>query len=167
MIVGIGVDVVDVPRFAATLARTPRLLPRLFAPAERVLKPRSLAARYAAKEALIKALGGSDGVHWTDIEVASEESGRPVFALTGETAVTVAGRGITALHLSMSHDAGLATAYVIAEAVESAAPPAVIPALQPAAALPTASAIAGSFSSPATRIRSPTVRTPGLGSFLP
>lgn len=134
MIVGIGVDVVDVPRFAATLARTPRLLPRLFAPAERPLKPRSLAARYAAKEALIKALGGSDGVHWTDIEVASESSGRPVFSLRGETAETVAARGITALHLSMSHDAGLATAYVIAEADGAAAPPAVIPALQPATA---------------------------------
>lgn len=132
MIVGIGVDVVDVPRFAATLARTPRLLPRLFAPAERVLKPRSLAARYAAKEALIKALGGSDGVHWTDIEVASEPSGRPVFALLGETAATVAERGITALHLSMSHDAGLATAYVIAEASEVALTPGAIAARQPA-----------------------------------
>ncbi|MBB3156973.1 holo-[acyl-carrier protein] synthase [Microbacterium proteolyticum] len=127
MIVGIGVDVVDVPRFTATLARTPRLLPRLFAPAERALKPRSLAARYAAKEALIKALGGSDGVHWTDIEVASEPSGRPTFALTGETAMAVAARGITALHLSMSHDAGLATAYVVAEAVPPAEGPASVP----------------------------------------
>ncbi|WP_150952890.1 holo-ACP synthase [Microbacterium testaceum] len=115
MIVGIGVDLVDVPRFEEHLERTPRLLPRLFSVAERALKPRSLAARYAAKEALIKALGGSDGVHWTDIEVTSEASGRPVFSLRGETADTVARRGITALHLSMSHDAGLATAYVIAE----------------------------------------------------
>ncbi|WP_295790594.1 holo-ACP synthase [uncultured Microbacterium sp.] len=121
MIVGIGVDLVDVPRFEQHLARTPRLLPRLFAPGERELKPRSLAARYAAKEALIKALGGSDGVHWTDIEVTSAPSGRPAFALTGETASTVAARGITALHLSMSHDAGLATAYVIAEAQTPAA----------------------------------------------
>ena len=124
MIVGIGVDLVDVPRFEEHLKRTPRLLPRLFSASERVLKPRSLAARYAAKEALIKALGGSDGVHWTDIEVTSEASGRPVFSLSGETAATVAARGITALHLSMSHDAGLATAYVIAEArvgAESAA----------------------------------------------
>lgn len=115
MIVGIGVDVVDVPRFERSLSRTPRLLTRLFSPGERVLKPRSLAARYAAKEALIKALGGSDGVHWTEIEVTSEPSGRPVFSLTGETAAVVAARGITAVHLSMSHDAGLATAYVIAE----------------------------------------------------
>ena len=122
MIVGIGVDLVDVPRFEEHLARTPRLLPRLFAPAERVLKPRSLAARYAAKEALIKALGGSDGVHWTDIEVTSEPSGRPVFALSGETAATNAARGITAVHLSMSHDAGLATAYVVAEAASGIEP---------------------------------------------
>ncbi len=116
MIVGIGVDLVDIPRFERSLQRTPRLIERLFAPAERELRPHSLAARYAAKEALIKALGGSDGVHWTDIEVASEPSGRPVFALSGETARTVAERGIDSVHLSLTHDAGIAVAYVIAEA---------------------------------------------------
>jgi holo-[acyl-carrier protein] synthase len=116
VIVGIGVDLVDIPRFERTIARTPRLLDRLFSDAERRLKPHSLAARYAAKEALIKALGGSDGVHWTEIEISSEASGRPLFSLCGSTAAVVAGRGITALHLSMSHDAGLATAYVVAEA---------------------------------------------------
>ena len=116
MIVGIGVDLVDISRFERSLTRTPRLLERLFAPAERALKPHSLAARYAAKEALIKALGGSDGVRWTDIEVASEPSGRPIFALSGETSQTVQGRGIHHLHLSLSHDGGLAAAYVIAEA---------------------------------------------------
>ena len=115
MIAGIGVDLVDIARFERTIARTPRLVERLFSPAERVLKPRSLAARYAAKEALIKALGGSEGVYWTDIEITPEESGRPWFALSGSTAEVVAERGITAIHLSMSHDAGLATAYVIAE----------------------------------------------------
>lgn len=121
MIVGVGVDLVDIPRFERSLARTPRLLERLFAPAERELKPHSLAARYAAKEALIKALGGSEGVRWSEIEVASEPSGRPVFALSGETAATVASRGIRTLHLSLSHDAGLATAYVIAENPEASA----------------------------------------------
>ncbi|QPE05042.1 holo-ACP synthase [Microbacterium schleiferi] len=115
MIVGIGVDLVDIERFERTIARTPKLLARLFSPAERMLKPRSLAARYAAKEALIKALGGSDGVHWTEIEVTPEASGRPWFTLTGSTADVVAARAITTLHLSMSHDAHLATAYVIAE----------------------------------------------------
>jgi len=116
MIVGIGVDLVDIERFERSLSRTPRLLTRLFAPAERPLAPRSLAARYAAKEALIKALGGSDGVYWTEIEITPEPSGRPRFTLTGSTADVVAARGITTLHVSMSHDAGLATAYVVAEA---------------------------------------------------
>lgn len=115
MIVGIGVDLVDIARFERTLERTPRLAERLFSPAERTLKPRSLAARYAAKEALIKALGGSDGVHWTEIEITPEESGRPWFTLAGTTADAVADKGITNLHLSMSHDAGLAIAYVVAE----------------------------------------------------
>ena len=118
MIVGIGVDIVDIPRFEQTLARTPRLRERLFSSAEQTLKPRSLAARYAAKEALIKALGGSDGVHWTEIEITPEPSGRPWFTLTGSTAEVVAARGIVGLHLSMSHDAGLATAYVVAESAD-------------------------------------------------
>ena len=86
MIVGIGVDLVDIARFERTLERTPRLLERLFSPAEQTRSPRSLAARYAAKEALIKALGGSDGVHWTEIEITPEASGRPWFTLTGSTA---------------------------------------------------------------------------------
>lgn len=116
MIVGIGVDLVDIARFERSLARTPRLAERLFTPAEQTRAPRSLAARYAAKEALIKALGGSDGVHWTEIEITPDESGKPWFTLAGTTAAAVAARGITSLHLSMSHDAGLATAYVIAEA---------------------------------------------------
>lgn len=115
MIVGIGVDLVDIPRFERSLERTPKLMERLFSPAERTLRPHSLAARYAAKEALIKALGGSDGVHWIDIEIASEPSGRPVFALSGSTAATVAGRGIDTVHLSLTHDADVAVAYVIAE----------------------------------------------------
>ena len=120
MIVGIGVDLVDIPRFERSVQRTPRLLERLFAPAERGRALRSLAARYAAKEALFMALGGSDGVYWTEIEVTPEPSGRPVFTLSGSTAAVVAERGITALHLSMTHDAGVAVAYVIAEAPHGA-----------------------------------------------
>ncbi|NYF15586.1 holo-[acyl-carrier protein] synthase [Microbacterium sp. AK009] len=118
MIAGIGVDLVDISRFEATLDRTPRLLERLFSPAERALKPRSLAARYAAKEALIKALGGSDGVYWTDIEVWNESSGRPQFTLSGSTADVIVDRGISSVHLSMSHDAGFAVAYVVVETDE-------------------------------------------------
>ena len=116
MIIGTGIDLVDIPRFERTVTRTPRLMQRLFAPSEQSLRLPSLAARYAAKEALIKALGGSDGVHWTEIEVASEPSGRPYFVLTGTTAAAVAARGITTLHLSLTHDAGLAAAHVVAEA---------------------------------------------------
>ncbi|MGO2519082.1 MAG: holo-ACP synthase [Microbacterium sp.] len=119
MIIGTGIDLVDIPRFERTMSRTPRLMERLFAPTERGLKLPSLAARYAAKEALIKALGGSDGVHWTEIEIGSEESGRPYFRLSGTTADVIEQRGITSLHLTMSHDAGLATAFVIAERIEA------------------------------------------------
>ncbi len=115
MIIGTGIDLVDIPRFERTLERTPRLRERLFAPGERELRLASLAARYAAKEALIKTLGGSDGVHWTEIEIASEDSGRPHFVLSGSTAAVVAERGISRLHLTLSHDAGLATAFVVAE----------------------------------------------------
>nr|MBS1901066.1 holo-ACP synthase [Actinomycetota bacterium] len=123
MIIGTGIDLVDIPRFERTVARTPRLMQRLFAPSEQGLRLPSLAARYAAKEALIKALGGSDGVHWTEIEVASEPSGRPYFVLTGSTAAAVAERGITTLHLSLTHDAGLAAAHVVAEGTAAPAFP--------------------------------------------
>ena len=121
MIIGTGIDLVDIQRFERTMSRTPKLMERLFAPSERTLKLASLAARYAAKEALIKALGGSDGVHWTEIEIGSEESGKPYFRLTGTTADVVEQRGITSLHLTMSHDAGLATAFVIAERITESA----------------------------------------------
>lgn len=119
MIIGTGIDLVDIARFERSMTRTPRLLERLFTASERTRRLRSLAARYAAKEALIKALGGSDGVYWIDIEIASEPSGRPHFVLSGSTAQVVADRGITALHLSLTHDAGLAAAYVVAERTDA------------------------------------------------
>ena len=115
MIIGTGIDLVDIPRFERTLARTPRLRERLFAPAEQALRLPSIAARYPAKEALIKTLGGSDGVHWTEIEIASEPSGKPHFVLSGTTADVVRERGIRTLHLTLTHDAGLAAAFVVAE----------------------------------------------------
>ncbi len=122
MITGVGVDLVDVFRFERALKRTPRLLERLFSAGERALPLRSLAARYAAKEALTKALGGSDGMHWTEIEVTPAASGRPCFTLCGSTATVVADRGITALHLSMTHHGGLAVAYVTAESADGSLP---------------------------------------------
>jgi len=115
VIVGIGVDLVDIERFERTMERTPRLLDRMFGPTERDLPLRSLAARYAAREALIKACGGSEGLRFEDCVITPEASGRPWFTLTGPSAAIVAEKGITTLHLSMSHDGGFAIAYVIAE----------------------------------------------------
>ena len=114
-IAGIGTDVVDLARFERAVGRTPALRERLFAPSERDLPLRSLAGRFAAKEALIKALGDATGVVWHDMEVVSDEHGNPGFAVHGAVARIIAERGITALHLSMSHDAGIAIATVIAE----------------------------------------------------
>lgn len=119
MILGIGVDLVDLARFERAASRTPRLLPRLFAAselgAERTPSLRSLAGRFAAKEALIKALGESTEVRWHDMRIVADAHGNPSFDLAGGVAALAAARGITAIHLSMSHDAGLAIAYVVAE----------------------------------------------------
>jgi holo-[acyl-carrier protein] synthase len=115
MIAGIGVDVVDLARFERAASRTPALLVRLFTAAERILPLHSLAGRFAAKEALIKALGDSTGVRWHDMEVVSNELGNPSFVLHNAVAGIVRDRGIDSIHLSMSHDAGIAIAYVIVE----------------------------------------------------
>lgn len=120
MICGVGVDVVDVARFERALSRTPALRSRLFTEDEshvagKELPPRSLAGRFAAKEALIKALGESSGIGWHDMRVVSDSNRNPNFVLFGAAAQLAAGKGITSVHLSISHDAGIAIAYVIAE----------------------------------------------------
>lgn len=121
-IVGIGVDVVDVARFGRALDRTPKLRWRLFSDSELVRggEPRaieSLAARFAAKEALIKALGGSTGVFWHDMVVGADDQRAPSLQLSGGAAALAASRGVDEIHLSLSHDAGIATAFVIAEQI--------------------------------------------------
>jgi holo-[acyl-carrier protein] synthase len=121
MIIGIGTDVVDLERFERSMSRTPRLLGRLFAESERGLALPSLAARFAAKEALIKALGGSDGVNWIDVEIVPDEHGNPGFVLHNSVAAEISQRGIERLHLSMTHDAGVAIAFVVAEGSGTAA----------------------------------------------
>jgi holo-[acyl-carrier protein] synthase len=115
VIVGIGIDVVDVSRFAETLDRTPALRERIFTPAERSLPMASLAARFAAKEALAKALGAPGGLQWHDCEVTKDDEGRPTFSLTGTVLARAEGLGARTLHLSLSHDAGIASAMVVAE----------------------------------------------------
>lgn len=114
-IAGIGVDIVDLARFERAVARTPRLRERLFAESERGLPLRSLAGRFAAKEALMKALGDATGVTWHDMEIVSDAEGNPSMRLTGAAAEIAERRGITDIHLSMSHDAGVAIAQVVAE----------------------------------------------------
>lgn len=115
MIRGIGLDVVGEERFAASLARTPRLRERLFAESERGLATRSLAARFAAKEALVKALGGSGALRWIDMEVIGDAAGAPSFAPGPALAAALETRGAEKAHVSLSHDAGLACAVVVVE----------------------------------------------------
>ncbi len=116
MIVGIGIDVVEVARLERSLTRTPRLLHRLFTATEQQsARVESLAARFAAKEAVAKALGAPGGLRWTDAEVVKEPSGRPRLVLHGGVAAEAAAQGISSLHLSLSHDGGIATAIVVAE----------------------------------------------------
>jgi len=120
VIVGIGVDLVDIARFERAMTRTPALRSRLFAESEHHKdgKPtslRSLAGRFAAKEALIKALGDSTGVKWHDMLVVNDGLGNPSFDLQASTRAIADARGIRAIHLSMAHDAGIAIAYVVAE----------------------------------------------------
>lgn len=116
MIIGVGVDVVDIARLARALERTPALMDRLFTPAEQqVQKLESLAARFAAKEAVAKVLG-APGLPFIEAEVVSAENGRPSLVVHGAVAAAAAAAGITRWHLSLSHDGGVATAFVVGEA---------------------------------------------------
>ena len=112
MIDGIGIDVVDIARFLESLDRTPCLREKLFTESERSKSAQSLAARFAAKEALYKALSPSHGLHWHDAEVINQPNGKPEFLFRGEIADLVDGAQV---HLSLSHDAGIASAMVVVE----------------------------------------------------
>lgn len=121
-IIGVGIDVAEIDRFRAALERTPNLAARLFVAAELTLPGgerrgiASLAARFAAKEALAKALGAPAGLLWTDAEVFVEASGQPRLRVKGTVAARAAELGVRSWHVSLSHDAGVASAVVIAEA---------------------------------------------------
>lgn len=112
MIEGIGIDVVDIERFSSSLERTPGLREKLFTPAERTKPVASLAARFAAKEALAKALSAEKGLAWHDAEVINLENGRPTFLFRGAIADLIDGADV---HVSLSHDAGIASAMVVVE----------------------------------------------------
>lgn len=121
MIVGIGVDLVDVERFKWMMRRSPNLVSRVFSERESqtpegiARSAESLAARFAAKEAVVKALGEVASLRPQQCEVVVGERGKPFLELTGELAQLAEDRGVTTWHLSLAHDGGNAIAYVIAE----------------------------------------------------
>ena len=112
MIDGIGIDVVDIKRFQESLERTPNLESKLFTESERGKSIQSMAARFAAKEALYKALSPNTGLQWHDAEVINHENGKPDFLFRGAIAELIDGASV---HLSLSHDAGIASAMVVIE----------------------------------------------------
>jgi holo-[acyl-carrier protein] synthase len=115
-VVGVGIDVVSVARMQAALERTAGLAERLFTAGEReVVAVERLAARFAAKEATVKALGVRWAGGWHDVEVRVEDDGRPWLLVTGRVLEVAAARGARSWHVSLAHDAGIATAVVIAE----------------------------------------------------
>ncbi len=120
MIVGVGLDLVDVERARAMLVRhRQRFLARCFAPGEvtRDSDPEHLAGLLAAKEAAFKALGcgWGDGVGWRDPVVGRSPSGSPLLQLTGGAASRAAALGVRTSHLSITHAGGVAVAVVILE----------------------------------------------------
>lgn len=124
MIVGTGIDIVEVPRIGQSIARFgERFLQRIFTPAEirycqaKANSVERFAARFAAKEAGMKAIGTGmrGGVRWQDFEVGREPGGRPTMLLHGKAAQVAAGLGMRRAHLSVSHTEEHAVAYVILE----------------------------------------------------
>ena len=119
---GIGIDLVDVERFEAALRRRPRLAHRLFTEGERHDahdRPERLAARFAAKEAVLKTFGaGLGAAPWQSIEVVLSESGAPSVVLHGAATELAKLAGITTLHLSLTHTRELAAAFVIGTSEE-------------------------------------------------
>lgn len=115
MILGVGIDVVDVDRFEESLDRTPAMRERLFTPLERKRPLSSLAARFAAKEALAKALGAPTGMQWLDAEVVNDATGDPQFEIRGTVLARANNLGVASIHVSLSHDAGIASAVVVLE----------------------------------------------------
>lgn len=126
MTLGIGIDIIEVPRIAAQLSKDQRFKHRLFTDGEityceaKRFKAQNYAARFAAKEALLKALGtGLSGrMKWTDIEVVHDDTGRPEIRVTGGVKRIVEKAGVSNIHVSVSHVRDLAVAVVVAEKAE-------------------------------------------------
>ena len=116
MIVGIGVDIVEISRLESALRRTPGLGSRLFTEGERGRPAASLAACFAAKEAVAKVLAAPPGLRWADVEVVHDAAGRPGLQASGTVAAAASALGVRRWHLSLSHDGGMSVAMVVAEA---------------------------------------------------
>src|SRR6185437_6713669 len=124
MIVSIGIDIIEVARIREALLRTSRFRERVFTPAERAycdsrgaVAAQHYAARFAAKEAMLKALqtGWRGGIGWQDVEIAARDSGAPYLIFTGEVLTIFKRFGATATHLSLSHTSEHAIAQVVLE----------------------------------------------------
>lgn len=102
-------------RWQAALSRHPGIAARVLCEQEVARPAQSQAARFAAKEALVKALGSPVGLSWHDAEVLVDAYGAPSFQLRGATAERARRQGIDAIHLSLSHDGGMAIAFVVCE----------------------------------------------------
>ena len=124
MIISIGVDIIEVGRVRETIARTPRFAERVFTEAERsycesrgAAAAQHYAARFAAKEAALKALqtGWSGGISWQDVEVSAQDSGAPVIHFHGRAQELYQASGATGAHISIAHTTEHAIAEVILE----------------------------------------------------
>jgi len=113
----VGVDLVDVARFKLALERHPRLAERLFTDGERAdakSRPERLAARFAAKEAVLKTFNvGVGATTWRSIEVLTSDAGAPSVRLHGSAHDLARAAGVTTLHLSMTHTDVTACAFVV------------------------------------------------------
>jgi holo-[acyl-carrier protein] synthase len=125
MIVSIGIDIIEVARIREVLLRTPRFADRVFTTAERAycdsrgaVAAQHYAARFAAKEAALKAFqtGWRGGISWQDVEIASRESGAPYLILHGPVKELFEKSGATSAHLSIAHTSEHAIAQVVLEA---------------------------------------------------
>ncbi len=120
-VVGMGTDLVEIDRFRLAMARRAKLGERLFSDVERAYAERHrdpaprLAARFAAKEAVMKALGvGLGAFKLRDVEVARRKSGAPELVLRGKATTLAESRGVTGWHLSLTHTDSMAMAVAIA-----------------------------------------------------
>ncbi len=126
MIISIGIDIIEVYRIRETISRTPRFAERVFTKRERdyceakgAASAQSYAARFAAKEAFLKALktGWRGKITWHDIEIRSDENGVPSLEIEGEAKNILETLGANKIHLSLSHTTEHAVAQVILEKI--------------------------------------------------